>query len=357
MLLRRAGDVLRKLSVGVLGATGTIGQMFLSMLGSHPNFKVKCIAASKRSAGKRLRNLRVLYPICDEFLEMPIQDVETAKFDELDLVFSGLPSDVAGPVESRIAQTGTWVFSNAASHRMDRHAPILLPEVNASHIRVVERQATRGKIVTNSNCTTVGLVIALAPIKDLCERVHMVSYQALSGGGYPGVPSLDGLGNVMPYIEKEEPKVVQETRKMLGRERNGIIDDWDVEVTAQCARVPVRDGHLEAVSIDLTERTGAKEVKERMSSFRGEMKGMRLPTAPERPIIVMEEPDRPQPVLDVNAGEPERARGMSAVVGRVNVQGRKLMFYVLSHNVVRGGAGESILNAEYALAKGYLKKV
>jgi aspartate-semialdehyde dehydrogenase len=347
---------MKKLSVGVLGATGTIGQMFLSMLDGHPYFDVECIAASKKSAGKKLRDMRVLYPICDDFTGIRIQDIELADYGSLDLVFSGLPSDMAGDVETRIAKEGAWVFSNAASHRMDRHAPILLPEVNAPHIKVVERQTTPGKIVTNSNCTTVGLVLALAPIKDLCARVHMVSYQALSGAGYPGLPSLDGFGNVIPYIQSEEEKVVEETRKMLGLEKGGAIEDWNVEVTAQCARVPVRDGHLEAVSIDLKRKVDVREIRKMLSSFRGEIKGMSLPTAPEQPIIVMDELDRPQPALDVYAGSPARARGMSACVGRLNVQGTKLMFYVLSHNVIRGGSGESILNAEYALAKGYLKR-
>jgi len=356
MGLGRAVDTMKKLNVGVLGATGTIGQMFLSMLDSHPYFDLVSVAASKRSAGKRLRGLRVLYPICDEFQDMRIDDAETMDIESLDLVFSGLPSDIAGGTETRMAKNGVWVFSNAAAHRMDRHAPILLPEVNASHIKVVEHQSTQGKIITNSNCTTVGLVMALAPIKDLCSRVHMVSYQALSGAGYPGLPSLDGFGNVIPYIAKEEEKVIQETKKMLGRERRGVIDDWNVDVTAQCARVPVRDGHLEAVAVDLTQNVEIEDVKERMASFRGDIKGMHLPTAPERPIIVMDEVDRPQPALDVYAGTPARARGMAACVGRFRLQGTRLMFYVLSHNVVRGGAGESILNAEYALAKGYLKK-
>lgn len=356
MGLGRTVDDMKKLNLGVLGATGTIGQMFLSMLETHPYFDVVSIAASKRSAGKRLRDLRVLYPICDEFQEMTIDDVEKMDIGPLDMVFSGLPSDMAGGIETGMAKKGVWVFSNAAAHRMDSNAPILLPEVNASHIKVVGRQTTPGKIVTNSNCTTVGLVLALAPIRDLCSKVHMVSYQALSGAGYPGLPSLDGFGNVIPYIEKEEEKVIQETKKMLGRENGGAIDDWNVEVTAQCARVPVRDGHLEAVTVDLTQNVEIEDIKERMASFRGEIKGMNLPTAPKQPIIVMDEVDRPQPALDVYAGTPSRARGMAACVGRFMIRGTRLMFYVLSHNVVRGGAGESILNAEYALAKGYLKK-
>jgi len=347
---------MKKLNVGVLGATGAIGQMFLSMLDDHPYFNVEWIAASRRSAGKRLREFRILYPISEEFLSMTVQDVENLDINHIDLVFSALPSEIAGEIETNLAEKGVWVFSNAASHRMDKHTPILLPEVNASHIKIIEYQTTPGKIITNSNCTTVGLVLALAPIKDLCSKVHMVSYQALSGAGYPGVSALDAFGNVIPYIQNEEQKVTRETKKILGTEKNGEILSWDADVTAQCARVPVRDGHLEAVCIDLKRKIDCDEIRKRFSSFRGEIRGMGLPTAPEHPLIVMEEEDRPQPALDVYAGSPSRARGMSVCIGRVNIIGTRLMFYVLSHNVIRGGAGESILNAEYAIAKGYLGK-
>lgn len=180
----------------------------------------------------------------------------------------------------------------------------------------------------------------------------MVSYQALSGAGYPGVPSLDGTGNVIPYIEKEEEKVVQEALKILGAYERGAVRPWAAEVTAQCARVPVRDGHTIALSAEMKDDLDVDEVASLLSAYRGEPQKMELPTAPKRPIIVRSEKDRPQPVHDVMAGEPERARGMAVSVGRLKKQGDLLMMYTLSHNLIRGGAGASVLNAEFAMKKG-----
>lgn len=348
---------MKRRSVGVLGATGTIGQTFLTMLGSHPYFDVECLAASERSAGKRLSSLRTLYPIEEEMLEMPIQALGDIDASSLEIVFSALPSDIAGPIESELAGEGVWVFSNASAHRMDPDVPILIPEVNAHHTDAISRQTTPGKIVTNSNCTTVGLVMALAPIRDVCARVHMASYQAVSGAGYPGLPVLDALGNVIPFIGGEEGKVQAETRKMLGLFTEDGFIPWNVPVDAQCARVPVRDGHTGAVCVDLLREVDPGDVADAMERFTGDPQRMGLPTAPERPLIVRREMDRPQPLLDVMAGSPERARGMSISVGRIRVQGSRLMFHVLTHNLVRGGAGESVLNAEYVLARGLMQEV
>jgi aspartate-semialdehyde dehydrogenase len=336
----------------VLGATGTIGQTFLRQLEDHPWFELSALAASDRSAGTRLRDRRVLLPLADWVIDETILDVNKLNFKQYDLVFSGLPSDVAGELEIKAAKAGARVFSNASSHRYDKDVPILCPDVNGEHLQLCKEQGLPGSIVTNSNCTVMGVVVPLAPIKESVKRVHVVSYQALSGAGYPGVPSLDAAGNVIPYIEKEEEKVAQEALKILGTLQRGAVRPWPVEVTAQCARVPVRDGHTIALSAELKEELSVEEIASRLSSFRGEPQKMELPTAPRRPIIIRSEKDRPQPAHDAMAGEPERARGMAVSVGRLKRQGNLLMMYTLSHNLIRGGAGASVLNAEYAMKKG-----
>jgi aspartate-semialdehyde dehydrogenase len=242
---------------------------------------------------------------------------------------------------------------------MDPLTPILIPEVNADHIRMIERQRTwkksGGFIITNANCTTTGLVVALRPLQDRfgLSSVVMSSYQALSGAGYPGVASMDIAGNVIPYISKEDEKVEAETRKILGPLSGGRMRPAPFEVIASCSRVFVRYGHLETAVVGLKKPFDEASAKEALSGFRWEYSG-RLPTAPRRPVIVREETDRPQPRLDVDAGEPERARGMAVTVGRLRKHGRRLRFYLLSHNTVRGAAGASVLNAEYAKKLGYI---
>jgi aspartate-semialdehyde dehydrogenase len=235
---------------------------------------------------------------------------------------------------------------------------LLVPEVNPDHIALVERQATfteGGFVATNPNCSITGLALALKPLMDVLEfsQVHVATYQALSGAGYPGVPSLDIAGNVLPFIENEEEKMRREAKKILGVWSSGIVPSA-IEVWANCARVAVRDGHLEAVSIPLVEDVSPGEVANILSSFRGEPQRDQLPTAPLAPILVRPEADRPQPVLDLMAGEPVRARGMAATVGRIRVIDRVLRFFVFSHNTLRGGAGGSVLNAELTHRRGYL---
>ena len=273
------------------------------------------------------------------------------------VAFSALPSEVAGELETDAARAGIKIFSNASAHRMDADVPLLVPEVNPDHVALVERQASfkdGGFLVTNPNCSITGLVLALKPLADALDfsEVHVSTYQALSGAGYPGVSSLDITANVLPFIENEEEKMRREAKKILGAWSDRIAPS-PIEVWANCVRVAVREGHLEAVSIPLTEHVDAREVARILGSFRGEPQRRELPTAPKQPIIVREEPNRPQPLLDVMAGEPVRARGMAATVGRIRVVGRILRFFVLSHNTLRGGAGGSVLNAELAHRRGY----
>ena len=351
-----------KIPVAILGATGNVGQRFVSLLQDHPFFEPAVLCSSDRRVGGRLADF---WRLDDVALDPEVGATELQPLDPKILerrgivaAFSALPTEVAGPLEAEAARAGVKVFSNASSHRMEDDVPLLVPEVNPDHVALVERQATYrngGFLTTNPNCSITGLVLALRPLADAIDfaEAHVATYQALSGAGYPGVPSLDITANVIPFIEGEEEKMRHEAKKILGPWRNGITPS-PLEVWASCVRVAVREGHLEAVSIPLTEEVEAQEVARVLSSFRGEPQRRKLPTAPRQPIIVRAERNRPQPLLDVNAGEPDRARGMAASVGRIRVTGRNLRFFVLSHNTLRGGAGGSLLNAELAHRRGYL---
>ncbi len=351
-----------RIPVAVLGATGNIGQRFVSLLQGHPFFEPAVLCSSDRKVGGRLADY---WRLDDVALDPDVGTTELLPMDPKVLVrsgavaaFSALPTEVAGSLESEAARAGVKVFSNASSHRMEDDVPLLVPEVNPDHIALVEQQRTYrhgGFLATNPNCSITGLVLALKPLADAFDfsEVHVATYQALSGAGYPGVPSLDIVANVVPFIESEEEKMRREAKKILGAWRDGILPS-PLDVWASCARVAVREGHLEAVSIPLHEDVEPEEVARVLSSFRGEPQRRRLPTAPREPIVVRSERNRPQPLLDVNAGEPERARGMAASVGRIRVTGRNLRFFVLSHNTLRGGAGGSLLNAELAHRRGYL---
>ena len=347
--------------MAVLGATGTIGQRFVSLLQDHPIFELAVLCSSERKVGGRLGEFWRLedVPLAPSTAEIEIQPLDVKGLVRAGVVaaFSALPSDVAVELEIDAARAGIKVFSNASAHRMGADVPLLVPEVNPDHIALVERQrsfAGGGFLVTNPNCSITGLVLALRPLADVFEigSVHVATYQALSGAGYPGVSSLDITGNVLPFIEGEEEKMRREAKKILGAWSDGIAPSG-IDVWANCARVPVRDGHLEAISIPLTQDVSSQEVARILSSFRGEPQRRKLPTAPERPVIVRTEEDRPQPLPDLMAGEPARARGMAATVGRIRVADRVLRFFVLSHNTVRGGAGGSVLNAELAHRRGY----
>lgn len=347
-----------KIRVGILGATGMVGQRFLQLLEGHPHFAVTALAASDRSRGKPYAEAcawRLAGDMPAAAREMLVGDAEPPL--DCDLVFSSLPGDVAGPLETRFARAGYPVISNSSSHRMDDQVPLLVPEVNPEHLAVLDACAGvgggRGCIVTNPNCSTVMIALALAPLAARfgVEAVSVTTLQALSGAGYPGVASLDITDNVVPFIAGEEEKIERETRKILGRLDGGRVEPAGFVVSAQCHRVNVVDGHLAAVRVKLGRAAEPAELREAFASFTALPQQLRLHTAPERPILVRDEPDRPQPRLDRDAG-----RGMSVTVGRIArdaVLGHR--FVALSHNTIRGAAGAAILNAELLLAKGYLK--
>ncbi|MBW7997879.1 MAG: aspartate-semialdehyde dehydrogenase [Candidatus Glassbacteria bacterium] len=350
---------MEKIKVGVLGATGAVGQRFITLLENHPCFELSEVAASKRSSGKTYEEAvagrwRVSADIPERARKMEVKDVKPGL--DCRIVFGAMDAGPAGPVEEEFAAAGYYVFSNARSHRYDDDVPILLPEVNAEHAGVVEHQRKQrgwdGFIVTNSNCSTMGLVIPLRPldVEFGLEQVNVVTMQAVSGAGYPGVSSLDIIDNIIPYIGGEEPKMEQEPLKMLGTLEDGSrFVDAQITISAQCNRVPVIDGHLECVSVKLSRQPSLEEFTAALANFKARPQELNLPSAPRRPILVRTEDDRPQPRLDRDHGA-----GMAVTVGRIrpcSIFGYK--FLVLSHNTVRGAAGASILNAEFMKAEGY----
>jgi aspartate-semialdehyde dehydrogenase len=339
--------------VGILGATGTVGQRFVQLLDGHPQFTVTALAASDRSEG------RPYGEACTWRLagDMPaaVRSLVVAAVKpplDCDVVFSSLPGDIARDVEGSFVRAGYKVISNSSSFRMDDDVPLLIPEVNPEHLGLLEGRRGSGYIVTNPNCSAVMLTLALAPLERTfgIEAVVATTMQAISGAGYPGVASLDITDNVLPYIANEEDKVERETRKMLGRLDGGRITAGDFPVSAQCHRVNVVDGHTVAVRVRLRKAAEPAALADAMASFRGLPQQLGLHSAPEHPIIVRTEPDRPQPRLDRDAG-----RGMSVTVGRIArdaVLGHR--FVVLGHNTIRGAAGAAILNAELLAARGLL---
>lgn len=351
-----------KIRVAVLGATGMIGQRFVQMLEGHPYFEIEGLYASERSDGKKLRDVLKIrdHTYKDETMDLKIETMDLPKIaKDCRIAFSGIPSDLAGKTESDLAEKGVAVFTNAGAHRMDRNVAILIPEVNPSHLESIKDQATYkngGYIVTNANCSSTGIAPPLAALRDAygLNFVSVSTYQALSGAGYPGVPSLDAVGNVIPFINGEEEKMESELAKMLGTYENGAFKFAKFRVLANCARVPVIDGHLESLVIKMDKTPSVEELSETLRSYKGEPQKLKLPSAPVQPVIVRTENNRPQPALDALAGEPARARGMSSVVGRIRKSDEYYKMFVLSHNTLRGGAGGSMLNAELAKAKGLL---
>jgi len=348
-----------KIKVGVLGATGTVGQRFITLLQDHPYFELSEVAASERSSGKAYAEAvagrwKVAPDIPRAAAGMIVKEVEPGL--DCSVVFSAMDASVAGPVEEQFAAAGYYVFSNSRNHRLDPDVPLLLPEINAEHVKVIERQREnrgwKGFIVTNSNCSTMGLVLPLKPldVEFGLEAVNVVTLQAISGAGYPGVSALDIVDNVLPYIGGEEGKMEREPLKMLGSLQDGrTFVEADIRISAQCNRVFVLDGHLECTSVSLRKKPPVEEFTRALADFSGRPQELGLPSAPERPILVRSEDDRPQPRFDRDHG-----RGMSVTVGRIrpcNVLDFK--FLILSHNTVRGAAGASILNAEFLKAEGY----
>jgi len=336
-----------KVQCGVLGATGMVGQRFVQLLESHPIFKPVLLAASEKRKGEIYGGtvnwiMDTPLPEYSKHIRLTGLDPDTIADSGIRVVFSALPSEIAGPIESELASRGICVFSNAAAHRMDPHVPILIPEVNAEHLDILDFQDTPGKIVTNANCSTTGLVLGLAPLRELgIKRVMVTTYQALSGAGYPGISSLDILGNVVPFIRGEEEKIIEETRKILGAVEGSGIVDHPVEVLPSCARVPVANGHLESVVVEFEGSFTEETIVQAFGEFSVSDEVRSLHSAPEMPVVFIDEPDRPQPKYDLTAGN-----GMATTVGRLRVDGNYARFYLLSHNTIRGAAGGSILNAE-----------
>lgn len=349
---------MERVKVGILGVTGAVGQRFVELLDGHPYFEVVALAASERSAGKTYAEAtkgrwKISADIPAYARDLPVHECDPDMLADAKVVFSGLDASVAGEIEERFAQAGKIVLSNARNHRWDPDVPIMSAEVNPQHLDVLKHQKWPGGIVTNSNCTIMGVTITLKPLFDQfgIEAVFLASMQAISGAGYPGLPSMDILGNVIPYIGGEEPKAESEPLKCLGRVENGKIVNAGFVISAHCNRVPVFDGHTVCVSVKLRKTATPAEVKDLFRTFEGEPQKLGLPHAPKPPIVVREEDDRPQVRLDGNTGN-----GMTTVVGRVRecpIFG--LRYVTLSHNTVRGAAGASVLNAELMYRKGLVK--
>ena len=360
------------INVGILGATGAVGQRFVQLLHAHPQFEIAVLAASERSAGKpyhEAANWIIDRPIPDSVAGMVVQDCTPDLVERFgcDVVFSGLDAAAAHDVEPAFARAGAAVISNARSYRMQPDVPLLIPEVNPDHTALIDRQAwlgadgepSGGYIVTNPNCSTVGLVMAMKPIHDAfgIEAAHVVTMQALSGAGYPGVPALDIMGNVVPHIGGEEDKLATEPNKLLGRLTDAGIEPAGLTISAQCNRVPVIDGHLECASFRLATAATPAEVARCLSTWVSPLAGLDLPTAPKCPVVVMDDERHPQPRRHAMLGH-----GMTVSVGRIQAcaamapDGRGIQLVVLSHNTLRGAAGGAVLNAELLLSQGRLRR-
>jgi aspartate-semialdehyde dehydrogenase len=350
----------KKLRAGVLGATGLVGQRLVSLLANHPWFELTEVAASERSSGKTYAEAvrwHLDTPIPPAARNLVVRSLTPTL--KCDFVFSALDSSVAGGAEEDFARVGYPVVSNSRNHRMDPDVPLLIPEVNAAHLDAISwQQKSRGYdtgfIVTNPNCSTAGLVLVLKPLAEAfgLEKIFVVTLQAMSGAGYPGVASLDIQANVVPFISGEEEKMESEPQKLLGKWNGERFVDAGLGISAHCNRVPVIDGHLECVSLSLKKIASLREIREALSEFEVDSELASLPSALRNPIIVLDEENRPQPRRDVNAGA-----GMAAVVGRVRecpILDVKLT--LLSHNLVRGAAGAALLNAELLAARGYLSR-
>jgi len=347
-----------RIPVAILGATGAVGQRFVQLLADHPLFEVAALAASERSAGRRYADAcRWVIPgdpppSLKEMIVSPLEPNLPAR-----LVFSALPADVAREVEPQFAQAGYAVCSNASAFRYEPDVPLIIPEVNADHLSLIAGQRAgrgwSGFIVTNPNCSTTGIVMALKPLHDAfgLKKVFAFTMQAASGAGYPGVPSLDILGNVIPYIAGEEEKIARETRLLLGQVGDGEQCEAEISVSAHANRVPVTDGHTIALSLGFESTPSPEEAIEVLRAFRGPTDVHDLPSAPKLPLVVRDEDDRPQPRRDCDA-----EGGMAVSVGRV----RKcpildLQLVVVVHNTIRGAAGGSLLNGELLVKRGLLR--
>jgi len=349
-----------KIGVGVLGATGTVGQRFIQLLAKHPWFEVVWVAASERSEGLTYAEAvrwRMKTPILAQVANLRMAEAGNPT-GAPKIIFAALDASIAAELEPRYAEAGCIVVTNSSALRMNEDVPLVIPEVNPEHLGLIPHQSWRkqgGMVVTNPNCSAIGLVMALAPLHQAfgLEKVMAVTMQAVSGAGYPGVASLDILGNVIPYIPNEEEKMEAETRKLLGHFDGARVVPAEFAVSAQCNRVPVEDGHTESCSVKLARTAGTEEILAAWRDFHPLPQRLKLPSAPERPIIYHSACDRPQQRLDL-----EHGAGMSVSIGRLRPCGvLDWKFTVLSHNTIRGAAGAALLNAELMMAQGYLNQL
>merc|ERR1711977_594998 len=354
-----------KRKCGVLGATGSVGQRFILLLALHPHFTLHAVGASERSAGKKYRDAvrwKQAWPMSKELGDLVVKKCVPEEFADCDLVFSGLDSDVAGDVEMAFLKAELKAFSNAKNYRRDPIVPLVVPTVNPEHFEVLNHQRThfgleKGFLVCNSNCAVIGVVIPFKALEKFgpIDAVSVVTMQAVSGAGYPGVSSMDIIDNVVPFISGEEDKMETEAQKILGgvnAEVTGFEELTGLKISAACNRVPVLDGHTACVSLRFKNRPApsAEDVKQAMREYVSEAQNLGCPSAPQNAIVVMDEPDRPQPSLDR-----ETDRGYAVSVGRIREDESGIFdikFVALSHNTVIGAAGSSILNAEITVLKG-----
>lgn len=345
-----------RLPVAVLGATGAVGQAFVRLLAAHPWFEIAEVAASERSAGRSYAEATKW--ISDEPIPEQVARLTVLPCDPADVkspvVFSALDASVAGEAEAAFARAGCAVLSNAKNHRMEPDVPLVIAEVNPDHLDVLDAQRKNrgwtGAIVTNGNCAAITAVLPLAPLHQAygVKRVFAATMQAVSGAGYPGVASLDILGNVIPYIKDEEPKLEAEVRKFLGRCSGSRIDDAAIGMSSHTNRVPVQHGHTVVMSVELERKADIAAIQATLAGWKGASEACGLPSSPDRPLVVADQPDRPQPRRDVDAG-----KGMTVTVGRVRPDPLfDVRLVALGHNIIRGAAGASVLNAELMAATG-----
>jgi aspartate-semialdehyde dehydrogenase len=356
-----------KLSAALLGSTGMAGQQFMPFLAGHPYFELKVLSASERSAGKPYREVAKWYqetPIPAEFADMSVVSIPDALKSDVEIVFCALPSGIAKEWEPKFAEKGMTIFSDAGCFREESDIPVMIPEINYPHMKLLSIQKKnrgwKGGIVKNPNCTTVAAAMALGPLREYgIKRVNLASMQAVSGAGYDGVPSMAIIDNVIPYIESEEEKVEFENLKILGKldEEKGEIELYPAVFSASCHRVPTLYGHIEALFVEFENDVDIEDIKKSIRDFTSKPQEMELPTAPKKPLILFEDPYRPQTRLDRNLGDPIRCRGMAASVGRIrydNEEKNRIKLISLAHNTVRGAAGNLVLAAEFALKEGLI---
>jgi aspartate-semialdehyde dehydrogenase len=350
-----------RIRAGLLGATGVVGQRYVEMLGSHPYFELTALIG-RTSVGKEYGEATkwmLSTPIPKRVSDMVVREAKASSVADCDILFSALPSEAAMQLESFFADAGKAVVSEASAHRMDEDVPLMVPEINAGHLKMLESQRRKRGwkkgLVTTPNCTVTGLAIVLKALADgfPLTKAVVTTMQAVSGAGYPGVSSLLILDNVIPFIKDEEEKVERESKKILGAIEGESVRPFVLPMAVSCNRVSTLDGHLETLYCEFGESVSPLEVETQLRKFRGEPQRLRLPTSPEAPIIVTDEKDRPQPRLDRLAGS---VPGMSVVVGRVRpgLDDRSIRLTLLSHNTIRGASGTAILTAELMRAKGYL---